>query len=861
MIKRFLSICIAAILLVGAMQLSTGAYDSGRIVLYVSLQGNDANDGSEQSPLLTLEAARDKIRELRAAGNTPAKGFVVYIRGGVYSIQKPIEFRAQDGGSEGAPVVYRAYPDEKVTFVGGVSLPADKFVPVTDSEILSRFVDKEAAKKIVQINLKELGQTEYGEVLRLGAYSYYLQGNKKPSATPELFVNGKVQTLARYPNSGNMAVDNIVHEGAKEPNMWEKNNVPEEERDATDGFIIKPNDKRYLNWTKAEPNSILMHGFFFWDWADESLPIEKIDTEKGTIESAMPSWYGIKSDKYFYVYNLLEEIDIPGEYYLDRKTGILYLYPPASLKGAEILMSFLDKPIIRVLGVNYLEFEGIKFSATRGRAFYIMEGCNNRVVNCEFEYTADTALYIDNNWRNKYNGIVDCYFHDVNGGVTLYGGNRTTLETGNNYVENCLFEDFSRLQKTYKGAISMYGTGNRASYNEIHGGPHLAIQYAGNNQIMEYNEVYDVCTETDDMSAFYAGGSWTARGTVMRYNYFHDIDSTSTGTSGVHAIYFDNCLCGQTVVGNVMENIPGYGVFINGGRDCTVFNNIMINVGNPILITDIGLTQDMTSFYSNLEKTAYREEPYKSAYPELYNILEDEPLKPKGNMFRSNLTVNCGPEKYDGTALTLVDSANNYATKKDPGFRNMDKKEYLLSDKSEVFKQIEGFQQVPKSRMGLYSDRAMMRIKDSVTLCLDSPYAFMGKEKVFLDSENKKVIPVLIDGTTYVPLRFIAEALGAEVKWDAATATVEIANSTAVIKHKIGTDELIKNGETVKLSHPTMIENNRTLLPLREISNLFGKHVYWNKIGLITISDEEVLFDEEEDQSIIRYIHEKLSIY
>ena len=52
----------------------------------------------------------------------------------------------------------------------------------------------------------------------------------------------------------------------------------------------------------------------------------------------------------------------------------------------------------------------------------------------------------------------------------------------------------------------MYGTGNRASYNEIHGGPHLAIQYAGNNQIMEYNEVYDVCTETDDMSAFYALG-------------------------------------------------------------------------------------------------------------------------------------------------------------------------------------------------------------------------------------------------------------------------------------------------------------------------------------------------------------------
>ncbi len=860
MIKRFLTICIAIFLLIGSIQLPVGANNSERIVLYVSTQGNDANDGSIQNPFLTVAAARDKIRELRAAGSNPAKGFVVYIREGEYSIHETIEFRAQDGGSEGAPVVYRAYPGEKVTFLGGVSIPANKFEPVTDSEILSRFVDKEAAKNIVQINLKELGQTEYGEVQLLGAYSYYVGNMEKPPATPELFINGKVQTLARYPNNGYMTIDNIIEEGTV-PMNWDSDNVPEEERDYNKVFTIKPNDKRYLNWTKAEPNSILMHGFWYWDWADQSVPLGKIDTEKGTIVSGLPSYYGLRDDKHFYAYNLLEEIDIPGEYYLDRKTGILYLYPPENLSNAQISMSFLDKPIISVLGVNYLEFEGIKFSATRGRALYIMEGCNNRVIDCEFEYTADIALYIDNNSKNKNNGIVDCYFHDVNGGVMLFGGNGTTLEPGNNYVENCHFENYARLQKTYRGAITMYGMGNRSTSNEIHSGPHLAIQYAGNGQIMEYNEIYDVLQDADDMSAVYAGGTWCDRGTIIRYNYFHDLYSSSQDSSGVHAIYFDDCLCGQTVVGNVMEDIPGYGVFINGGRDCTVFNNLMINVGHPILVTDIGLTQDMTKHYNILSQSPYQTEAYKNAFPELYNILENDPLKPMGNIFRSNLMVNCGPEKLDGEALKVVENTNNYFVKKDPGFKNMEKKEYLLSEDSQVFKQIDGFQQVPKSRMGTYSDRAMQRVNDAVALCLDSPYAFMNGEKVLIDSENEKVIPILIDDTTYVPLRFIAEALGAEVKYDASTGTVDIANNTVVLKHKIGTDEVNKNGETVKLSHPTQIVNNRTILPLREISNLFGKHVYWNKIGFITISDEEVLFNENEDQSIIRYLHEKLSIY
>ena len=50
--------------------------------------------------------------------------------------------------------------------------------------------------------------------------------------------------------------------------------------------------------------------------------------------SAPPGSYGLEADRPYIAYNLLEEIDEPGEYVVDRTTGILYFWPPAPLTGA-----------------------------------------------------------------------------------------------------------------------------------------------------------------------------------------------------------------------------------------------------------------------------------------------------------------------------------------------------------------------------------------------------------------------------------------------------------------------------------------------------------------------------------------------
>ena len=72
--------------------------------------------------------------------------------------------------------------------------------------------------------------------------------------------------------------------------------------------------------------------------------------------------------------------------------------------------------------------------------------------------------------------------------------------------------------------VNLNGVGNRASHNLIHDGPRMGIMFSGNNLVIEYNQIRHMNLETEDTGAVYTGGrDWiSSRGTVIRYNYFHD---------------------------------------------------------------------------------------------------------------------------------------------------------------------------------------------------------------------------------------------------------------------------------------------------------------------------------------------------
>lgn len=138
-----------------------------------------------------------------------------------------------------------------------------------------------------------------------------------------------------------------------------------------------------------------------------------------------------------------------------------------------------------------------------------------------------------------------------------------------------------------------------------------------------------------------------------------------------------------------------------------------------------------------------------------------------------------------------------------------------------------------------------------IALMIDSVKTKVGDQEVTLDVPAKTV-----QDRTVVPVRFIAESLGAEVKWDEATETVTIIKGSDTLKIVLGEQKIDKNGQEIKIDVTAFEENGRTLLPLRAIAEAFDKQVFWDDRGLILIGDTPV--DAEKDKALIDALIEEL---
>jgi hypothetical protein len=166
---------------------------------HISPSGDDTNPGAKELPFATLERARDVVRELNAAKKYLPEGITVWLRGGVYQREQSFDLDARDGGQASAPVVYAASPGETVRLVGGRKIQASAFHPVTDRAFLDRVVSHAARRHLLQVDLKALGITDYGELQPMHALDFGSPTHYLP-APLELFIDGKAATLARWPN-------------------------------------------------------------------------------------------------------------------------------------------------------------------------------------------------------------------------------------------------------------------------------------------------------------------------------------------------------------------------------------------------------------------------------------------------------------------------------------------------------------------------------------------------------------------------------------------------------------------------------------------------------------------------------------
>jgi len=642
---------------------------------FVATDGADTNPGTKDRPFATLERARDAVRELKRRGGLPPGGVAVTLRNGEYRRTQTFQLAAEDSGTSELPVVYRAAPGETARLTGGVRLSG--FQPVRNAAILARLPES-VRDKVVELDLKAAGVTDLGRLAPRG----YGWG---PSPAIELFCNGRAMQLARWPNEGFLTVGKVLHPGktAEKP-----------------GAVFQYEGDRPARWQQAR--DAWVYGYWYWHWADSTLGVASIDAQKHEITTAQVPGYGVREGQPYYFFNLLEEIDEPGEWYLDRATGTLYWYPPEDPAKAVVEMSMLNEPMARLEGVSNVVFERLEFALGRSDGVVVRGGDRCLLAGCVVKQLGGTAATLDGGTNH---GVLACDLHTLGrGGTVVRGGDRKTLTPGGHFVENCHVYDFSRIDRTYTPAVLLDGVAGRIAHNLFHHSPCHAMRVEGNDHVIEFNEVHHVVTESDDQGGLDMFFNPSYRGNVLRYNFWHDIGSPqSLGQAGIR---LDDAISGTLLYGNVFYRCSGAnfgGVQIHGGKENVVDNNLFVECRHAISFSPWGKDR-WNSFLARKETVDaltravdISKPPYSTRYPALARLAEN----PDVNMVWRNLVVGCGDFLIRDRGQQEL--ADNYLTSQDPGFADASKLNFQLKPDAPVLDRF-GLRPIPFDQIGLYPD-------------------------------------------------------------------------------------------------------------------------------------------------------------
>ena len=410
----------------------------------------------------------------------PAAAITVLVRGGSYELGETLRFRPEDGGRP-SPVVYRAYPGERPIIRGAAGSPASSLIA--------------------------------GQILKADLAAQGLKG----ATFKELFYAGQRLPLARYPN---FDPENPYGGG------WafaDGKLVPMYQDQPGEDQPHAPLQGQPTRAPGASPSEVEVFVFPRYNWWNNIVPIKAIDRTTRTITLAGDASYPIRPGDRYYVRNALEELDAPGEWYLDRDVRHALLLAArrrwtrstrSSRPSSATLIAIEPgtvAPHAPRLHPRSVHGRGRRAAPNRRTA---------RSPAARSATSATTTTGLSASTRAEHNRIVGNDISDVGShGISLSGGDRVTLTPAENYADNNYIHHIGVLYKQGVG-IALDGVGNRASHNLIHDGPRMGIMFSGNNLVIEYNHIRHMNLETEDTGAVYTGGrDWiSSRGTVIRYN-------------------------------------------------------------------------------------------------------------------------------------------------------------------------------------------------------------------------------------------------------------------------------------------------------------------------------------------------------
>ncbi len=123
------------------------------------------------------------------------------------------------------------------------------------------------------------------------------------------------------------------------------------------------------------------------------------------------------------------------------------------------------------------------------------------------------------------------------------------------------------------------------------------------------------------------------------------------------------------------------------------------------------------------------------------------------------------------------------------------------------------------------------KLANSIALYTGSPLAIVNGRTRVIDKFNQEVVPVIINGRTLLPIRFVAENLGAETQWNEQEQLVTITKDETVVEFKIGSNYMLINGAIKTIDVAPQILQNRTMIPIRALSEALDVPICWRQDG------------------------------
>lgn len=675
---------------------------AGAGTFYVSKTGSDRNAGTAERPFATLARAQRAARQAEIPGHTQ-----IWIREGTYYLAQTLAFGPEDSRTSGSVVRYASHPGEKVTLSGGLALSC-KWSPFRDG-IMSTPVPKG------------------------------LQFT-------QLFVNGKRQIRARYPNyeapqsghPGYLKAAGPVPSAAQMP-------YPSPDEDMTfsgsapKGISYDPDTFSNKHWAKPEEAEI--HIFQEAYWGNLQWRIRGIDRDAHVLWFAEggqqigakwdrdPAKLGKKSR--YYIENVFEELDAPGEWYLDGKKSVLYYYPE---RGTDIHSALVEVPVLEHIlhfegsqskPIENISIEGVRFAHTvstymlsydvpslsdwsihRGGTVFLEGTRNCSILNCWFDGVGGNAVFASN--YNRGLSISGCKFTETgDSGVCFVGDlERTTgtqrafsfeCKAHNNLIHNC-----GVFGKQIAGIYISRAKRITASHNLIHDMPRAAICIGDSTwggHVIEYNHTFNTVQETSDHGPFNAWGrdrAWSLAQSHAPYTEDRSVDAWDVLVDAMEPV---------TVRNNFFNEASGWGLDLDdGASNYKIYNNISVGgvsmkwregayreVYNNIWYKSrvapcfhVGNNDNHDRYYNNITVMDSDETKWPSGWPwwpqMMYSVIAPPGIGP----WFEEIDRNCFYVN-DGDFQAVVDQLRVEGGKRNPHRYNLSEWQNLGFDRNSVF--------------------------------------------------------------------------------------------------------------------------------------------------------------------------------